>query len=68
MPRIASVAAATELYFTNTHSGLRSGNAMSPMIAVAATSQGLLTFHRKSATRLPNATSAVSQSPMASFP
>ena len=38
------------------------------MIAVAATSRGLLTFHRNSTMRLPAATSAVSQSPMAIFP
>src|SRR5437867_6784643 len=55
-------------YFTNTHSGLSSGNAMSPMIAVAATSIGLLTFQRNRTTRLPSATNAVSQSPIAIFP
>src|SRR5437870_8696288 len=55
-------------YFTKTHSGLRSGNAMRPMIAVAATSKGLLTFQRNRTTRLPSATSAVSQSPIAIFP
>ncbi len=38
------------------------------MIAVAATSTGLLTFQRNRATRLPNAMSAVSQSPIAIFP
>src|SRR5438034_3692757 len=59
---------AASSYFTNTHSGLSSGNAMSPMIAVAATSRGLLTFQRKRTTRLASATSTVSQSPMAIFP
>src|SRR5262249_36516331 len=54
-------------HFTKTHSGLRSGNATSPMIAAAATSSGLLTFQRNKTTRLPTATSAVSQSPMAIF-
>jgi len=34
-------------YFTKTHAGLRSGKAINPMIAVTATSTGLLTFHRK---------------------
>src|SRR6266481_367041 len=55
-------------YFTKTHAGLSSGNAMSPMIAVAATSRGLLTFQRNKTTRLPSATSAVSPSPIAIFP
>src|SRR5205823_14878331 len=55
-------------YFTKTHSGLRSGNAMRPMIAVAATSKGLLTFQRNRTTRLPMATSVVNQSPIAIFP
>jgi hypothetical protein len=39
---------------------------MSPMIAVAETSRGLLTFQRNS--RLPIATSAVSRSPIAIYP
>src|SRR5437660_911394 len=55
-------------YFTKTHSGLSSGNATSPMIAVAATSRGLLTFQRNKTTRLPSATSAVRQSPIEIFP
>src|SRR5438093_4949690 len=63
---VRAVSAAS--YFTKTHSGLRSGNAMRPMIAVAATSKGLLTFQRNSTTRLPSATSAVSQTPNAILP
>src|SRR5262249_31668163 len=55
-------------YFTNTHSGLSRGKAMSPMTAVAATSTGLLTFQRNSTTRLPSATRIVSQSPIAIRP
>ena len=41
---------------------------MRPMMAVAATRSGLLTFQRKSTARLRAATRAVSQSPMAIFP
>jgi len=41
---------------------------MSPMMAAAATSNGLLTFQRNKTTRLTSATSAVSQSPMAIRP
>src|SRR5438093_4222867 len=52
-------------YFTNTHSGLSTGNAMSPMIAVAATSRGLLTFQRNRTMRLHTATSAYRQYQMA---
>jgi len=55
-------------YFTNTHAGWSSGNAINPMIAVAATSTGLLTFHRNSTIKLERATSAVSQSPIAMRP
>src|SRR5712692_4247716 len=55
-------------YFTNTQVGWSRGNAMRPMIAVTATSRGLLTFQRNSTTRLASAMSAVSQSPMAILP
>src|SRR6266849_2182197 len=64
--RVAMVVSSS--YFTKTHSGLSSGNAIRPMIAVAATSRGLLTFQRNKTTRLPSATSVVSQSPIAIFP
>src|SRR5262249_55058023 len=52
-------------YFTKTHVGCRSGKAMSPRTAAAATSAGLLTFQRNSSTRLISATSTVNQSPIA---
>jgi len=55
-------------YFTKTHSGLSSGKAMRPIMAVAATSRGLLTFQRNRTTRLLTPTRAVSQSPIAIFP
>ena len=41
---------------------------MSSISAVTATSNGLLTFQRNRTTRLPSATRAVNQSPMAIFP
>src|SRR5205807_8383935 len=55
-------------YFTKTHGGWSNGNAISPIIAAAAMSRGLLTFQRKSTTRLTSVTSAVSQSPIAIRP
>src|SRR6266478_1904421 len=55
-------------YFTKTHVGWSSGNAISPITAAAAMSRGLLTFQRNSTTRLTSVTTAVSQSPMAIRP
>ena len=55
-------------YFTNTHAGCSRGNATNPTMAVAATSTGLLIFHRNSTIKLARATSAVSQSPIAIRP
>src|SRR5262249_58712727 len=43
------------LHFTKTHSGLSNGKAITPMLAVAATSTALPTFHPDSTTRLPMA-------------
>lgn len=55
-------------YFTKTHVGFKGGKAIRPIAAVAATRTGLLTFQRNSTTRLTSPISAVSQSPMWSFP
>jgi hypothetical protein len=55
-------------YFTITQAGCRIGYASSPITAVAAMSNGLLTFQRNSTVSDAAPISAVSQSPMAMRP